>query len=193
MGAGPSDRRPARRWPAAVAAVATAAFTLALLATPVASRADDESFEVRVKAAYIFNFLTFVEREPEGGEAVAPPPRICVLGDDPVLVPLRALSGRKVHGEPVEVVAAAAVGEAAACRILVIGKAESARLPTTLRALAGTRVLTVSDIPRFSRSGGVIGFVTEGGRVRIEVSQEAARNAGLRVSAKLLEIARVVP
>ena len=53
MGAGPSDRRPARRWPAAVATAAAAAFALALVATPVASRADDESFEVRVKAAYL--------------------------------------------------------------------------------------------------------------------------------------------
>ena len=163
-------------------------------AGPTAARgSSDEGLEAKVKAAYIFNFLTFVEPEPDGGKVKAPPPRICVVGDDARPRSAPGLSAGRCRESRSTVVAAAAPREASVCRILVIGRSESARVPAALRALAGTRVLTVSDIPRFSRNGGVIGFITEGGRVRIEVSQEAARNAGLRVSAKLLEIARVVP
>lgn len=170
-----------------------ATLVLALLAASPASRAADASLETRVKAAYIVNFLTFVDWEAGGSEPAAASTRICVLGDDAVLPLLKDLSGREVRGRPLQVVGASKVGELRDCQLLVIGRSETARLPDVFRHVAGLSVLTVSDIPGFSRSGGVIGFVTEGDRVKIEINQRAAGEARLRISAKLLEVARLVP
>ena len=55
-----------------------------------------------------------------------------------------------------------------------------------------TTVLTVSDIDRFARRGGVIGLVLEGDRIRFEVNLKAAERAQLRLSSDLLKLASIV-
>ena len=186
-------RSPERRLARHPARARWAALVLALLAATASATAQDPGLETRVRAAYVYNFLTFVEREKAEPEPEDAPVRVCVLGDEALLAQLKGLSGRPVRGRPLEVFSGAEAGPLPSCHLLVIGRSEAARLPEILRTVSGTSVLTVSDIPRFSRSGGMIGFRTEGGRVRIEVNPGAAAAAGLRMSAKLLEVARVVP
>lgn len=191
-GPGPTPgRSPERRSSCGPTRARWVALALAFLAATASAAAQDPGLEARVKAAYVYNFLTFVEREkPEPEDA---PVRVCVLGDETLLAQLKGLSGRQVRGRPLEVLSGPEAGPPGSCHLLVIGRSEAARLPEILRTLSGSSVLTVSDIPRFSQSGGMIGFLTEGGRVKIEVNPGAAAAAGLRVSAKLLEVARVVP
>ncbi|HMM33226.1 MAG TPA: YfiR family protein [Thermoanaerobaculia bacterium] len=192
-GTGPlPERSPERRSAHRPARARWAALALALLAATASATAEDPGLETRVKAAYVYNFLTFVEREKPEPEPEGAPVRVCVLGDEALLAQLKGLSGRSVRGRPLEVLAEPEAGPPPSCRLLVIGRSEAARLPEILRTVSGTSVLTVSDIPRFSRRGGMIGFLTEGGRVRIEVNPDVAAAAGLRMSAKLLEVARVV-
>lgn len=194
LGARPSTRRsPARRSFRGSARARWAALALAVVAATASASAQDPGLETRVKAAYVYNFLTFVEREKAEPEPEGAPMRVCVLGDDALLAQLKGLSGRPVRGRPLEVFSGPEAGPPPSCHLLVIGRSEAARLPEILRTVSGAGVLTVSDIPRFSRSGGMIGFLTEGGRVKIEVNPGAAAAAGLRMSAKLLEVARVVP
>ncbi|MHB8800870.1 MAG: YfiR family protein [Thermoanaerobaculia bacterium] len=193
-GTGPTPgRAPERRSTRGPARTPWAALALALLAATVSAAAQDPGLETRVKAAYVYNFLTFVERETPETEPEGSPVRVCVLGDEALLAQLKGLSGRQVRGRPLQVFSGPEAGPPPTCHLLVIGRSEAARLPEILRTISGTSVLTVSDIPRFSRSGGMIGFLTEGGRVRIEVNADTAAAAGLKVSAKLLEVARVVP
>ncbi len=186
-------RSPARRPARLPARSRRAALALALLAATVSAAAQDPGLETRVKAAYVYNFLTFVEREKPEPEPEGAPVRVCVLGDEALFAQLKGLAGRPVRGRALEVASGPETGPPPSCHLLVIGRSEAARLPEILRTVSGSSVLTVSDIPRFSRRGGMIGFLTEGGRVRIEVNPGAAAAAGLKVSAKLLEVARVVP
>jgi hypothetical protein len=58
--------------------------------------------------------------------------------------------------------------------------------------LGSAKVLTVSDISDFARQGGMIGFVIEDGRVKIQINLQAVNNAGLKISAKLLEVAKII-
>jgi hypothetical protein len=53
-------------------------------------------------------------------------------------------------------------------------------------------VLTVGEADRFAQRGGMIGFVLENNRVRLDINRAAAESAGLRVSSKLLAVARMV-
>jgi hypothetical protein len=76
--------------------------------------------------------------------------------------------------------------------VLFVGRSELAHLPRILQQIRGTGVLTVSDIEDFARKGGIVGFFNQGGRVRLEINAVLARQAGLKLSAKLLEISRIV-
>jgi hypothetical protein len=71
-----------------------------------------------------------------------------------------------------------------------ISGSEASRLPEILRALHGLPVLTVADMPRFLEAGGVIGFSTDA-RVQLHVNADAARQARLSISSKLMRVAIV--
>jgi len=50
----------------------------------------------------------------------------------------------------------------------------------------------VGDGEGFAGRGGIVGFYTDAGKIKLEVNQEASRAAHLRLSSKLLELARSV-
>ena len=79
------------------------------------------------------------------------------------------------------------------CHILYVCSSEEQQLPRVLSQVGNAGVLTVSDIPHFAERGGMIGFVPDQGRVRIEINAPQAFHAGLKISSKLLEIARIIP
>lgn len=185
----PSGR--ARRLTRLLPFVVAAFFCLQML-LPGRSSAAGGELEAKVKAAYIFNFMKFVDWPADEGNAPSAPLRICLLGSDPVGRILEGLANRQVKGRTLKVISAR---EAAitSCHLLFISRSEQQRLPQIMQQLQGSAVLTVSDIPRFAERGGMIGFVTEGDRVKIEINPRSARQARLKLSAKLLEIARITP
>jgi hypothetical protein len=61
-----------------------------------------------------------------------------------------------------------------------------------ITAVAGKSILTIGETEGFARSGGVIGFYNEGSKIRFEVNLGAAKNAKLRISSRLLKLARLV-
>jgi hypothetical protein len=53
-------------------------------------------------------------------------------------------------------------------------------------------VLIVGDSPEFAQRGGMIGFSTEGSRVRFTVNLAATQAAGLMLQSELLRVAAAV-
>lgn len=148
--------------------------------------------ENKVKSAYIYNFTKFVDwPEGEGGTG-REPLRICIVGNDPIRTVLGELTNREANGRPLLVQRVKDLKTVGACSVAFISRSEEQQLPSILQRLHVVRTLTVSDISQFAQRGGMIGFVTEGGRVKLEINLRAIRQAGLKVSAKLLEVARVV-
>ena len=80
----------------------------------------------------------------------------------------------------------------AGCHILFISEPEKNRLRSILAELKQSPVLTVSDIENFAQHGGMIALVKAEQQVRFEINSIALRHAGLAISSKLLELARVV-
>ena len=78
------------------------------------------------------------------------------------------------------------------CQILFISSSEVTRLNKIIEALDKSAVLTVSDIPQFSRHRGMIQFVSEENRIRFEVNLTATQRAGLTLSSELLKVATTV-
>jgi hypothetical protein len=159
--------------------------TLATLMLASASvRADDvERREDQFKAAYLFNFVKFVEWPPGapaesltvcffGGEGVH---QALAIGIDQKRVGTRRLVARRLDVS----------STADKCEMLYVDAASAARvsLPT------GLPVLTVSDAPQFIANGGMIELFTENHRLRFLVNVANAHKGGLRISSDLLKLA----
>jgi hypothetical protein len=148
--------------------------------------------EYQVQAAYLYNFGKFVK-----WPAVAPANQtgvfaICVLGQDPFASVLEStLAGQKVEGKPVVVKRLTRAQDAAICHILSLSAAQR-DLKGTLAAIDDSSVLTVSDMPDFSRRGGMIQFILEGDRVRFEINLESAEKSHLVFPSELLKVATAV-
>jgi hypothetical protein len=143
-----------------------------------------------VKAAFLLNFTKFVEWSPASFPAPEAPIKICILGEDPFgptldqLVDGEIVSGRKVMVERVR------RPMPASCRVVYFSEREGG----VARSLANLPegVLTVSDVDGFVRQGGMIGFVIENRRVRFDVNHRAMAARQVRVSSRLLDVARSV-
>lgn len=145
-----------------------------------------------VKAVYLYNFGRFVEW-PASVTATSDSFNVCVLGQDPFGRALDAiLSGETINGKSVTAKRISTPQEAISCQILFMGSAEESRLGTIIEALDKGAVLTVSDMPQFSRRGGMIQFVLEGRKVRFEINLTAVQHAGLTLSSELLKVATTV-
>jgi hypothetical protein len=149
--------------------------------------------EYQVKATYLYNFGRFVkwpDAVPAGKGDSFP---VCVLGQDPFGSILDStLAGEALEGKPVVLRRISKPQEAGECRILFISSTEEKRLKEILTAIDESGVLTVSDMPGFTRRGGMIQFILEGDRVRFEINVASAENARLVLSSELLKVAASV-
>jgi len=149
--------------------------------------------EYQVKAAYLFNFLKFVEWPAEKAGDLQARWVIGVVGDNPVgNVLMQLVAGKNVLGRELEIKKLQPEENMRGCNILFISASERSRLPSILGGLRGSNVLTVADMDHFIESGGMIQFVMEDGSVRFSIDVGATAQAKLKVSSKLLSIARVV-
>ena len=149
--------------------------------------------EYQVKAAFLYNFAKFVEWPAESFAQPAAPIQLCVLGRDDFGQELEAIThGKSVEGHPIQINHVVALNWVRNCHILFVTSSERRRTREIFSSLQNTSVLTVGDEPGFATSGGVINFVMENDRVRFEVNLEAANQAHLRISSKLLVLAKLV-
>jgi hypothetical protein len=146
--------------------------------------------EYQVKAAYLFNFGKFT-KWPATSAPTGEPFAICVLGRDPFGAALDAtISGESIDGRKLIVRRLSGLREiTAACPILFVGASEKSRIKEILAAAQSSGSLTVSDIPEFTSSGGMIQFVIKENKVRFEVNLPPAQKAGLEFSSQLLKVA----
>ncbi|MCK9199662.1 MAG: YfiR family protein [Gallionella sp.] len=146
--------------------------------------------EYEVKAAFIHNIAKFVEwpaASPVSGSA-----RLCVAGKDPFGGALDALQGKRIGELSWEIVRVDVGASLKKCRVLFIATSERSRFGQVLEGVANSPVLTVGDTEGYAEQGVMVNLYQEGSNVRFEINLEAVRRAGLRVSSRLLSLARVV-
>ena len=147
--------------------------------------AQDVSREYRVKAAYLYNFVKYVEWPDTSKGRIL----ICIAGQNPFGTQLESLiRNERVHGVPLatEVI----LEPRADCDVVFTPR--TAAIPAYLRAAAGLPTLTIGETPRFVEQGGMIGFYPDGVNVRFEINPDAAARVKLRISSRLLQLAKIV-
>ena len=174
---------------AALPRIALAVVVGALIAadSPAVSSADDPPFgEYQVKAAFLKNFVKFVEW-PQPSAALT----LCILGADPFKEALAGTDevggGRKLTYRRI-----ASIREAGGCQAVFVPLSQREALPEILAALEGKPVLTVGDGEGMASAGLMLSFLIEDQKVRFEANLAPARRAGLTISSRLLGLAKTV-
>jgi hypothetical protein len=147
--------------------------------------------EYEVKAAFLLNFARFVEWPSTAFATPQSPLEICILGKDPFGHSLDdVVQGEAVNGRKILVRRLSEPPASQSCQVLFIDplvkdqRKVLSELPPT--------VLTVGDGGQFINDGGMIALVVVNGRVRFDINQTAADNSALKLSSKLLSVARSV-
>jgi hypothetical protein len=166
---------------------------MALLLFTTARAQAPAATEYQLKAAYLYNFAKFVEWPPESFNSPGAAVQICVLGQNPFGEDLEiAVRNKTVNGRAIRVQQVRKVRGIPTCHILFIASNEASQLEAILEQLRGVSVLTVSDIAGFATHGGMINLVLDNDRIRFEVNAKAACDARLKISSKLLSLAKSV-
>jgi YfiR/HmsC-like len=158
-----------------------------------AAAQEREAPEHELKAALLYNIATFVEWPDDAFPNKESPFVIGIFGQDPFGPTLEStLRGKTLCGRRIAIKRTSDKAELRNCQLVYVPGAETARTEEVLEGLKGTPALTMGESPGFASEGGCINFFIEGKRMRFEINPEAAKRSHLRVSSKLLRLARVV-
>jgi len=149
--------------------------------------------EYQVKAAFLLNFTRFVGWPEAAFVAPDAPITICVIGQDPFGDILdRTIEGESVDNHRIRARRLPPNAELQSCHILFISGSERDRYAQIVSRLRGSSVLTVSELPGFADGGGMIEFVVEKGKARFYINAATAGAVGLKLSSRLLRVAKEV-
>lgn len=177
--------------PPALAACRRALVLAALLLLPLDGRAQAD-FELRLKAALLFNLAQFVTWPPEAFADAQGPLRFCMVDAAPLARALAdGVRGRTIGGRSVDVLPVGTLAPELGCHIAYLGEDAQRTRSRSVEGADGWPVLTVHESEAPAATG-VVRLFTAGERLRFEINTAAAARRRLGVSAKLLQMARVV-
>lgn len=159
---------------------------LIMLCLPLFAKAENV-LETQVKSAYVYHLINYIEWANLPTDAF----HVCVLGADSMEERLRQFTNRQVKNLPLNI-DTANVENFALCQVLFIGGSVT-NWSEIMTKLGTKNILTVSDYKNFAQRGGMVGFYNQDGETKLELNPSAIHAANLKISAKLMEVARIVP
>ena len=186
---------------------------LVLIVAPTAPKARAESTtsrEYQIKAAFLYNFIKFVDWPEEKTTNSNKPIIIGIIGEDPFEDAFEPIKNKQVKGRNVAIKRFKSLEEPKKnskkdkpelhteidairkCHLLFICSSEKKNLAKITEALKGSYVLTVGETADFLESGGIINFIMEQKKVRFEINATTAKQAKLKIRSKLLRLAKRV-
>ena len=189
---------------------------LAALVGHAAGFGDDPapSNEYQVKAAFIYNFLKFVnwpeERVTDGSEEKGPDSSetitIGIIGKDSFKNTFEAVKKKPVKNKKIiikrfgqyhrligdKAKSDANIEALRQCHLLFVCSSEKQNYKKIIELVRDHNVLTIGEIDGFLETGGIINFILEQKKLVFEVNLVAGKRAKLEISSKLLRIAKRV-
>jgi hypothetical protein len=158
------------------------------LTAPASVLSERDPAAHRIKAAFLYRFTQFTTWPDHSFGRTDAPFVIAVAGDDALAKELRTVTAsRTAASRAIEVKALAALEPLDAAQILYVGDSDE-RLREWIEA-APRSALVVTESQGALELGAVINFVRVDGRLRFEVSLDAADRRELRLSSRLLAVA----
>jgi hypothetical protein len=154
---------------------------------------NEENLEYPLKLAFLYNFTKFVEWPSDSFHDQGASLAICVIGNDPFSPDLEAeLRTRTVGSHPVEIKTLRSNDPLNVCHMVFVPVTEKSQAARIVSGLKGSSTLTVGEIEGFAVQGGIINLTVEENKLHFEVNPLAAERAGLKISSKLLSMAKIV-
>jgi hypothetical protein len=166
---------------------------LSLAGAPLDWAQTDSTGEYQLKAVFLFNFAKFIDWPPTSSRSPQSPFVVCILGPDPFGQAIDGVfKGKTIADRPVAIERFKNIAQVKQCQMVFVSQSESFHLADIIQTLHGACVLLVGEADGFAEAGGTIEFALEGNHVHFLINPDAADRAGLKVSSKLLSLARVV-
>jgi hypothetical protein len=155
--------------------------------------AQEHALEHQIKATFLYKFGSYIEW-PQGTFMHEDEPLIIgVIGADDVAADLKEIvRDKQINGRPVSVVVLDPSAPPRQAQILFIGRSAPASLASVLSSTSGQPIVTVTEVEERSGEGGIINFVTDDNKVRFDVLLAKADSKNIKISARLLRVARKV-
>ncbi len=182
--------------------------TLALITSAASESAKYKEYEI--KAAFMYNFLKFVDWPAHKDAVNDKEIIISILGKAPFGDTLKSIEGKSVDDKKVVIKKFKGIEELEKSgekdndklhpeieairksHLLFICPSEKRHIREILGSVKNHNVLTVADTEGFLEAGGIINFLMEENKVHFEVNMTAAKNTGLEIRSKLLRLAKRV-
>jgi len=165
---------------------------IALLTVAWPCRADAPTREYQVKAAFVYNFTQFVEWPDSAFASKDSPFVVATVGADPFNGALeQAMAAKSVADRSVTVEHFASVDSVGPCQLLFVPASQDSSAKALCDKLDGKPVLTIGESDEFLPAGGGVRFFFEDNRIRFEINLDPIAADGLKVSAKLMKLARI--
>jgi hypothetical protein len=178
------------------------------------ARADSEKCqEAKIKAAFIYNFIKFVDWPKERMADANEPITIGIVGSEDFVKAFGPIEGKKIKNRNISIKYFAGyeklkrssnaknrlwdekIQALKACHVLMFCNHDSVpiqNLNQIVKALKSLPILTMGESKRFLEFGGIINFLMEDEKVRFEINNDAAKRAKLDIRSKLLRLAKKV-
>jgi len=166
--------------------------SLVLASLPLQAQ-DSAALEYRAKANYLAKFPSFVEWPVSALPPGDSPFLLCVYGEYPFGISLAEFTrGATIQKRRIETRWIHKEQELHACQVLFVSRSEQKRYRQVLEAVSGQMVFTVGETPDFLDAGGILCFSMQQGTLQFEVDLDEANKAHLKISSRLLALARHV-
>ncbi len=169
------------------------AATISRIVIPAPVQAQSRVDEYKLKAAFIFHFAQLTDWPESVHSENQNELDICTLGSDPFDGDLESIVGGKTIGtRTLRIRHVKQAAEAKTCQIVFVASGEMRLLPELLYQLGNAPVMTVGEADGFIQRGGMVSFCEEGDKMRFEINLTPADRAGLKISSRLIVLAKNV-
>jgi len=152
-----------------------------------------EEEEYRVKLGFLYNFAQYIQWPPEAFSSETAPLTMCVAGPNPFEHGAeQSLQKRTVGTHPIVLKKLKADEDPRGCHVVFVRAGEKRTALSVLKALNGAETLTVGESPGFADLGGIINLTIEENKLRFEINLDVAVRNRLKVSSKLLSVAKII-
>ncbi len=151
--------------------------------------------EYTLKAVFLLNFAKFIDWPETARPKDQAILNICIVGDRRLNELFMSIHGKTASGRVVNVILNNNINnipDMANCHILYLCSSDIDLQTKILESLRGRSILTVGETRGFCSIGGIVNFFKEAGRVRFEINPDTAQSCNIKISAKLLNVARLV-
>ncbi|NND60887.1 MAG: YfiR family protein [Gammaproteobacteria bacterium] len=168
--------------------------TCVVLTASVVHAADaQESTVAKIKSAYLLNFLRFTDWPSWSFDDQTSALRVCVIGTDSLGGILdQTMDDELVHGRPIDVLRVTVDDPLQHCHLLYIAASEESRLNDIVSKLNGSSTLTVGETAGFASDGAMLALNREDDRIIFYANRDAIRAGQVRLSSKILQLAKMV-